>query len=149
MRKALATRSATSHQIIFIMLAMSHTNHSDAFSAYLGDDGASHGCTQQVLSLVDGTSADAGEHIVTDELLLEVANEQLAGTAGLGLGLQSISLTHALANIGTEADDFAAVILPGGKERTAGRLASESVKHLLRKLELLDVIKSMSNIVGA
>jgi len=76
----------------------------------LGDERPGDGRAQQVASFVDRTGLHHGKQKVLGELVAQVFDDDLAGSAGQPLGLQPFKLVVALTDVGAEADDFAAIV---------------------------------------
>ncbi len=77
----------------------------------LGDERPGDRRAQQVAALVDGPGLHHREQEVLGELVAQVFDDDLARPTGQPLGLQPLELVIPLADVGAEADDFAAVIL--------------------------------------
>ncbi len=92
----------------------------------LGDKRPGYRRAQQIAPFVDGAGLHHGEQEVLGELVAQVFDDDLACAAGQPLGLQPLELVVALANVGAEADDFAAVILaqPGDDD---GRIQATGI----------------------
>ena len=80
------------------------------FHQSLGNQGASNGGAQQVLTFVQSVGPEHGEHKVAHKLLAQIFNENVLGVDahfdGLGSGRFNL---FALTNVGREGHDFAVV----------------------------------------
>mmetsp|Transcript_16074 Transcript_16074/g.24382 ORF Transcript_16074/g.24382 Transcript_16074/m.24382 type:complete len:444 (-) Transcript_16074:61-1392(-) len=77
---------------------------SDAHHLF-GNAGTGHGCSEQVLSFVDGIALNGFEDVVFDEVLAKVGDNAFEGTAGDGLRLDGFEVLVVLADIGAKGDD--------------------------------------------
>ncbi len=76
----------------------------------LGNQRSRNGGAEKVLAFVDGIGAKHGKHEIPRELLLEILDVDFGGAHGLGFAPGRLELL-ALADVGGECDDLAAVLV--------------------------------------